>query len=66
MAAGTYYGICWPFFHLSPTALRFSFPPLFFLDFFVGQAVSENAEKWQNTIDESKLLALAPQKSSEH
>jgi len=53
------------------------FPPLsncapiffsasFFLDFFVGQAVSENAEKWQNTIDESKLLALAPQKSSEH
>jgi len=32
----------------------------------VGQAVSENAEKWQNTIDESKLLALAPQKSSEH
>jgi len=56
MAAGTYYGICWPFFHLSPS-LSTACSEIFFSFFFVVQAVSENAEKWQNTIDESKQPA---------
>lgn len=46
----------------------------FFFLLFVGQAVSENVEKLQNTIDESKLLArratgpssLTEKKSHEH